>query len=857
MKYQLIFRQAVRIAFLGVLFIASQAYGLSSYYVSSQGSDSNDGKSTSTSWKTISKVNAASLVSGDVINFRAGDTFSGQLNITQSGVTIGNYGGSTKPIISGGAALTNWTQHSGNIYKAQASAYVKNLFSNGVQMTLARFPNTGFLKVTSTNGTTTLSASGLNQAAGYWNGGNVRIRTTQYTYETRPISNYDGSTVTMPSHVSNYPVDFSYGVHVNYGFYLDNTLAALDAPGEWYCDPSTNMVYFYAPMGVNPTSLSVVGSTEDYGINATASNLTIQGLDLRYQAVSALRFSGTTSGNRILSNSIIGSNVNGVEVVGANSDYTIDGNTLQNINGRGISLDNSTSSTISNNTIKSIGLVPGYGTDNENGESGIVILGGSRNIVRVNVIDSTGYTGIRSDGSYNLVESNIVSNALMQLSDGGAIYAYNENQLTYGTIWRNNIVINTYGNVESSDTIYPEAHGLYWDFRCRDMTAEGNTVINAGTNGLFMQYACYNNTIRNNTFYKSGNNGMYLSINTGYTSGNNRIAGNVFYTTAANQAGLYFIDGTADYHPFGTLDSNMYCNPGSGTSQISRVYNPSGYVKSDMTLSQWKTFSGQDTYAGELYKKIASYERDTIITNQTGSTASIQLAPYLYHDIKGTAVSGAVTLAPYSSRILIRDTARVISPLPVELVSFTLASKNGAVVLSWRTAMEVNNYGFDIEKKSSTGGQTAVWTKIGFVAGSGSSNIAHDYSFTDPSATAGSYRLKQIDRDGQFTYSKEIEFLTTGVSAVSGLPTEFALGQNYPNPFNPSTNVSYDIASHAHVVLKIYDVAGREVATLVNQDMEAGRYTAQWNAKDFASGMYIYKLTAGNFTSIKKLLLQK
>ncbi len=682
MTRHLIFVRAIKIAFISVLLVASHAYGFSSYYVSSLGNDASDGKSTSTSWKTLSKVNAFTFVSGDAVYFRSGDTFNGQINVNQSGLTFGSYGGSVKPIVSGAVSLTGWSVHSGSIYKAQASAFVKNLYSNSVQMTLARYPNTGFLTTTSTNGSTTLVASGLNQASGYWNGGNVRIRTTAYTYETHPISSYDGSTITLVSRSS-----WSYPLSTGYGFYLDNKLAALDAANEWFCDPLTNMVYFYAPGGVNPASLSIDGSTTDYGINTAQSNVLVQDLDFRYQAVAAFNFSGTTSNNRILSNTIFDQMVQAILVMGTSSNYTIDGNTMQNLGGRGIYCQNTSSTTISNNTMKSIGLVPGYGIDMEGGMTGIVIDAGSHYVIRGNIIDSTGYTGICSNGSYNLVENNVVSNAMLKLSDGAAIYAYNENQLTYGTVWRNNIVRNAYGNAEADASPYPDANGLYWDFRCRDMTAEGNTVANIQSNGLFMQYACYNNTIRNNTFYNCSL-GAYIYIDVAYTYGGNRIAGNMYYTKIAASDGLYLLDLSSSYHSFGTLDSNTYCNPYNSTA-VSRVYAPSSNVLDRLTLSHWQSLTGQDAHAKMMYKKPASYERDTLIINTTGSTATLQLQPYLYHDMYGNAVSVSVTLPPYSSRMLLRDSVKVGTNSPTGTFSASpnsLPSAGGSTTLTWTSS---------------------------------------------------------------------------------------------------------------------------------------------------------------------------
>ena len=186
------------------------------------------------------------------------------------------------------------------------------------------------------------------------------------------------------------------------------------------------------------------------------------------------------------------------------------------------------------------------------------------------------------------------------------------------------------------------------------------------------------------------------------------------------------------------------------------------------------------------------------------------------------------------------------SVLPVELSAFTASAVHGKVVLNWRTATEVNNYGFDIEKKNE------IWQKIGYVSGHGTTNAPQSYSYADNSA-AGKivYRLKQIDRDRKFEYSKEVE-----VTIVT-TPTVFALSQNYPNPFNPTTVINYSIASASLVSLKVFDMLGREILTLVNGQMDPGNYTAAFDASRLSSGVYFYRLDAGTFSDVKRLSLMK
>ncbi|MCX7610939.1 MAG: T9SS type A sorting domain-containing protein [Ignavibacterium sp.] len=195
--------------------------------------------------------------------------------------------------------------------------------------------------------------------------------------------------------------------------------------------------------------------------------------------------------------------------------------------------------------------------------------------------------------------------------------------------------------------------------------------------------------------------------------------------------------------------------------------------------------------------------------------------------------------------------------LPIQLKSFIVSIVNKNILLNWSTSTEQNNYGFEIERSTIlTSLNYGIWEKIGFVQGSGNSNSPKEYSFTDNTLTKSgkyAYRLKQIDNDGSFEYSKivEVDFQ---------LLDKFSLEQNYPNPFNPTTIISYQIPKSSNVTLKLYDILGNEVATLVNEYREAGRYEYELKIGQniyLSSGIYFYKLQAEEFSQIKKMILAK
>lgn len=187
-------------------------------------------------------------------------------------------------------------------------------------------------------------------------------------------------------------------------------------------------------------------------------------------------------------------------------------------------------------------------------------------------------------------------------------------------------------------------------------------------------------------------------------------------------------------------------------------------------------------------------------------------------------------------------------PLPVELTSFIGQAKSSYIELKWTTATELNNYGFQIERSNSK----SEWENIGFVMGNNISNSPKDYLFIDRNPVIGNnyYRLKQIDTDGSFKYSDQIEV------RFDNLLT-FELAQNYPNPFNPVTKINYLIKEKVNVELKIFNVLGKEIMSLLNEIKEPGKYSIMFDGSKLSSGLYYYQLKAGEFTETKKMMLIK
>jgi hypothetical protein len=336
-----------------------------------------------------------------------------------------------------------------------------------------------------------------------------------------------------------------------------------------------------------------------------------------------------------------------------------------------------------------------------------------------------------------------------------------------------------------------------------------------------------------------------------------------------NSATITFTNGSGFTQSITPGSSNQVIGRFQLTGNISGSYLTGATIKLNGTrsgLSNFKLWSSTDASFGgdsQVGTTVAADPGDGSSVSFSGFSNSISTSGiyfFLTADVAAGAMGTVQGVLVQNSSLTISEGDGVISgtitnavlstntaPLPVELTSFTASSTNNKVNLNWQTATEVNNYGFEIERiavsdKLLANNQqlnTNSWVKIGFVKGSGNSNSPKNYSFTD-TPTGGmefKYRLKQIDLNGQYEYSDVVK-------VTLAAPTNFAVGQNFPNPFNPTTSIQYQVSGTSNVTLKVYDVLGKEVTTLVNENKTPGKYEIKFDGSNLSSGIYFYTLHA-------------
>lgn len=373
------------------------------------------------------------------------------------------------------------------------------------------------------------------------------------------------------------------------------------------------------------------------------------------------------------------------------------------------------------------------------------------------------------------------------------------------------------------------------------------------------------------------NSGIGNAVLIGNLSGEDVNRG--FTTQSGNGTTIYYsfmvkvietaTDKTGDYF----IHLGQRTNPTSFTSFAARVF--AKIVSNNVIFGLSNTTA--PTYGSNNYSKNTTYLIVVKYTINTGGNDETKLWVFSSGipnsedaagtpEVTNTSTAGQDNINAVGIRqgsnaqpTIVVDGIRIANswndaPLPVELASFTASYFNGGVTLVWKTATEVNNYGWEIERSKidEKTNKPSVWEKVGFVKGSGNSNSPKEYTFIDNKALYGyyAYRLKQIDVDGAFSYSSEVR-------VFAGSKPQIYDVKNYPNPFNPQTTIRFELPEAGNVKLAIYDITGQLVKVLVDEWMPEGIHETIFDGSQLASGIYISVLQAKDVRVVKKMQLIK
>jgi len=604
------------------------------YYVSNAGSDSNNGTTTENAWQTLSKVNGFTFASGDVIQFKRGDTFYGSITVPRSDLTFGAYDTGNNPIISGFETLSGWSDQGNGIYRATTTATVScNVVTvNGVNTPKGRYPKTGWLVYESSVGRTSITDTQLTNTPN-WTGAEAVIMVNNWTIERSLITNHTNSTITYTAGSPGY-TEFETSAGSQY--FIQNDVKTLTALGDWYCDGTHMYMYFGAN---DPSTYVVKASVIDKGIVNSTKNRT---------NVSNLIFEGfNTHGIYVYLSSTISITNCTTQLGGysgifgdSNNGITVDGCTSINNNGSGVDI-NSTAATVKNSIIDNNGMTAGMASVNGIGHTAITVRS-TGGLIEYNKVSNSGYNGIMFFNNNMIVRYNEVYNTNSVLTDGGGIYTY------VGSATPSSTGQKVYNNIIHDCG----ANGLYNDNFSNNIEWYNNTVVNAVRYGFHSNFP-YSTNIHDNKFYNTNGFSIQNAGDAVSVAHDNTISNNIVVQGAIDQTLFTLRDlGTFRVQNFGTSDNNTFIGI-DGLNSTAYFYDmhllPS-YVLTNRNFTDWKTLTSKEANSTLMFVSLSSI---TIAYNASSVAATVPL-PFVCEDLSGMLLGESVTLQPFTSIICVR-----------------------------------------------------------------------------------------------------------------------------------------------------------------------------------------------------------
>jgi parallel beta-helix repeat protein len=624
------------------------------YYVSSSASGSGTGSMISP-WNSFAPLNAllATSVPIDTIFLKSGDVFRDQMTIgTASNFVITSYGAGNKPIISGADSVLSWTPVADTLYwQANFSQPVVNFFVNDKEQILARYPDESdpYLTVdASTTNTTLIDASLGSISSTILNQSQVCVHTAQWCWEKSPISSSTGSSITYLTPTLRTPT-------VNYGYFLYDHISYLTIGKEWKYDTTLQKLY-YQPVSGDPNTFLCEASVRSYGIlfNSGVSNVEIKNIAFEKQVESGVAILNSTNQNIIVDGCNFarqykyGIDQRGRYVEVANSYF-------REVDGLGVYLNGSCfKAEIHHNIFRNNGGFRNSGVGLEINLSSIKSAFVDSCHIHHNDIDSAGYCGISIDGKWNIIERNIVKNAMLINNDGAALKSFGPG--SQYNIFRNNFVNKSNGNTDGVPVGPPDSYfptpAIYFDYSTNNCTIQENTIYEHTKKAIFLNASTNNNTVIGNVVYGGSYlldfNGapnptiaFYINM-TGMT-----VKKNVLFAKDPSTYIIRMVDNTGGYN-HGIVDSNYYFQP----------YNANNYEfippSTVNNFSTWLTTTGYDANSKSSFVNwTLPTSDDSLFMNQTDNVVTISLGTTEFLDLDSNVVCGSITLQPYTSKILI------------------------------------------------------------------------------------------------------------------------------------------------------------------------------------------------------------